>query len=271
VRGPVVMNAYHARDEETARRRRGGWHHTNDLGRREDDGSITFVGPKTKLVKSGAENVYPAEVEACLMRHPAVREAAVIGVPDAEWGQNVKAVVALHPGNEVTADDLIEHCKAQIASYKKPKEVDFVDGLPRTEAGLVDRDAVDAAHGGGGYRGGTMSATTLDRLEKVAGVNAPDPTTWEEFWPYYVSQHLHPVTRLFHVWGPITAAVVGIYLIVQGRWWAVPAGFAIGYGFAWFSHFVIEKNKPASFGHPLWSFPRRHAPDRQLLHRPAGA
>lgn len=95
---------------------------------------------------------------------------------------------------------------------------------------------------------------TLERLESVAGVNAPDPTSWGEFWPYYVSQHLHPVTRLFHVWGPITAAVVGIALIAQGHWWAVPAGFAIGYGLAWFSHFVIEKNKPASFGHPLWSF-----------------
>ncbi len=83
VRGPTVMAGYHRRDDENARRHRGGWHHTTDLGRRESDGSITFIGPMTRIVKSAAENIYPAEVEGCLKRHAAVKDAAVIGVPDA--------------------------------------------------------------------------------------------------------------------------------------------------------------------------------------------
>lgn len=154
VRGPVVMNGYLDDPEETARRQRDGWHHTDDLGRREEDGAITFVGPRTALIKTGAENVYPAEVEGCLAEHPAVREVAVIGVPDPTWGQNIRAVVVLQRGHEVTTEDLIEHCRARIASYKKPKDVVFVDRLPRTSAGAVDRAALDAAHGGGGYPGG---------------------------------------------------------------------------------------------------------------------
>jgi long-chain acyl-CoA synthetase len=152
-RGPIVMLGYHDRPELNAERQRGGWHHTNDLGRREADGSISFVGPKTTMIKSAAENIYPAEVEACLSTHPAVREVCIIGVPDAQWVQSVKAVVVLRDGQEATADDLIEHCRARIASYKKPKVVDFTDALPRTSAGTIDRDAVDAAHGGGGYPG----------------------------------------------------------------------------------------------------------------------
>jgi long-chain acyl-CoA synthetase len=151
-RGPTVMNGYFGRDELNAERLRNGWHHTNDLGRRETDGSISFVGPKGRLIKSAAENIYPAEVEGCLQRHPAVQEAAVIGVPDPRWDQSVKAIVVLKEGEEATADDLIEHCRANIASYKKPRTVEFVDKLPR-DGWLVDYDALDAQFGGGGYPG----------------------------------------------------------------------------------------------------------------------
>ena len=80
------MNGYWNRPDENARRTRGGWHHTNDLGRREPDGSISFIGPATRMIKSAAENIYPAEVERCIAAHPAVAECAVIGVPDAEVG-----------------------------------------------------------------------------------------------------------------------------------------------------------------------------------------
>ena len=155
VRGPTTMVGYHARPEESARRSRGGWHHTGDLGRRETDGSVSFIGPATRMIKSAAENIYPAEVEAALARHPAVREAAVLGVPDPTWTQSVKAVVVLHEGVTVTDAELVEHCRAQIASYKKPRSVEFVTVLPRTALGIVDRDALDAAYGGGGYPGGT--------------------------------------------------------------------------------------------------------------------
>lgn len=155
VRGPTVMVGYHARPELTAHRQRGGWHHTNDLGRREVDGSITFVGPRTTMIKSAAENVYPADVEGCLAAHPAVREAAVIGVPDPVWTQSVTAVVALRAGAVASADEIIEHCRARIASYKKPRVVEFVDALPRLPSGAVDRAALDERFGGGGYPGGT--------------------------------------------------------------------------------------------------------------------
>jgi long-chain acyl-CoA synthetase len=153
VRGATVMNGYWNRPELNAERARGGWHHTNDLGRREADGTISFVGPKTRMIKSAAENVYPAEVEQCLREHPAIADAAVIGVPDPTWVQNVKAVVVLHPGARVTEAELVEHCRARIASYKKPRTVEVVEALPR-QGFAVDYDALDARFGGGGYPGG---------------------------------------------------------------------------------------------------------------------
>jgi len=152
VRGPTVMNGYFNRPELNAVRQAGGWHHTNDLGRVESDGSLTFVGPKTRLIKSAAENIYPTEVEGCLRSHPAVADAAIIGVPDPKWGQNVTAVVVLAEGATATADDIIGHCRERIASYKKPKAVEFVDALPR-QGFAVDYDALDARFGGGGYPG----------------------------------------------------------------------------------------------------------------------
>jgi long-chain acyl-CoA synthetase len=151
-RGPTVMTGYWNRPDETAQRMRNGWHHTNDLGRREADGSISFVGPKTRLIKSAAENIYPAEVEGCLQRHPAVQEAAVIGVPDAKWDQSVKAIVVLKEGEWVSDEDLIEFCRSEIASYKKPRSVEFVDELPR-DGWIVDYDVLDESFGGGGYPG----------------------------------------------------------------------------------------------------------------------
>jgi long-chain acyl-CoA synthetase len=151
-RGPTVMNGYFNRDEENAVRLRDGWHHTNDLGRRETDGSISFVGPKGRLIKSAAENIYPAEVEACLNSHPAVNEAAIIGIPDKKWDQSVKAVVVVSEGESVTADEIIEHCRANIASYKKPRTVEFVEKLPR-DGWLIDYDALDEQFGGGNYPG----------------------------------------------------------------------------------------------------------------------
>jgi long-chain acyl-CoA synthetase len=154
-RGPTVMNGYWNRPEENAVRARGGWHHTNDLGRREPDGTITFVGPKGRMIKSAAENIYPVEVERCLASHPAVAEAAIIGVPDERWVQSVKAIVVLQEGTNATADDLIEHCRARIASYKKPRSVEFVDALPR-EGFFVDYDALDEQYGGGNYPGGRV-------------------------------------------------------------------------------------------------------------------
>jgi long-chain acyl-CoA synthetase len=152
-RGPTVMNGYWNRPEENARRRRGGWHHTNDLGRREADGTITFIGPATRMIKSAAENIYPAEVEGCISRHPAVAECAIIGVPDAQWTQSVKAIVVLRESASATTDEIVEHCRTHIASYKKPRTVEFVEKLPR-DGFVVDYASLDEQFGGGGYPGG---------------------------------------------------------------------------------------------------------------------
>lgn len=152
VRGPTVMNGYFRRPELNAERQAGGWHHTNDLGRIEEDGSLSFIGPKTRLIKSAAENIYPTEVEGALRSHPTVADAAVIGIPDPTWGQNVKAVVVLREGESTGAEDLIEHCRKSLASYKKPKSVEFVDALPR-QGFAVDYEALDERFGGGGYPG----------------------------------------------------------------------------------------------------------------------
>ena len=94
----------------------------------------------------------------------------------------------------------------------------------------------------------------MDVTNGVPGVNAPDPETYEEFWPYYVSQHLHPATRAIHVGATSAAVVVGGAGIVSLNPLLAAAAPVIGYGPAWASHFIIEKNKPASFGHPMWSF-----------------
>ena len=151
------MNGYWNRPEENAQRARGGWHHTNDLGRREADGSITFIGPKGRMIKSAAENIYPAEVERVHRRAiPASPSAPIIGVPDEKWVQSVKAIVVVRDGAQRDrAETIIEHCRANIASYKKPRTVEFVDALPRNGF-AVDYDALDARFGGGNYPGGRV-------------------------------------------------------------------------------------------------------------------
>jgi long-chain acyl-CoA synthetase len=152
--GNTVHLGYWNRPDINAERFRFSWWHTTDLGRREPDGTITFLGTMTRMLKSGAENIFPAEVENCLQSHPAVKEAAVIGVPSERFLQDVKAVVVLNGTAPATGEELIEHCKRNIASYKKPKTVEFLDALPRTAAGSKDYAALDAKFGGGGYPGG---------------------------------------------------------------------------------------------------------------------
>ncbi|WP_175907658.1 MULTISPECIES: AMP-binding protein [Burkholderia] len=159
LRGPLVMNGYWRRPEINAHRERDGWYHTNDLGCREADGTLTFVGPKVHMIKSGVENIYPAEVEGCLRQHPAVADCGVIGVPHERWIQTVKAIVALKPGATATEAELIEYCKARIASYKKPSSVAFVERIPRGPTGDVDHSSLDRDFGGGNYPGAGTRTT----------------------------------------------------------------------------------------------------------------
>ena len=167
VRGPTVSPGYWNRLELTVQRQGQGWHRTTDLGRREADGSISFIGPKGQLIKSAAENIYPAEVEACIRRHPAVKDVGVIGVPDPVWVQNVKAVVVLKPDQTATPADIIEHCRVQIASYKKPRVVELVAEIPR--AGFaIDYAKLNALYGGGGYPGSWELEARAAALSVVA-------------------------------------------------------------------------------------------------------
>jgi acyl-CoA synthetase (AMP-forming)/AMP-acid ligase II len=135
VRGPMVMGGYWRQPEATAQALRGGWLHTGDGGRMDDEGWLFIADRLKDMVISGGENVYPAEVEAALRAHPAVADAAVIGVPDARWGEAVHAVVAARV--PVDAAELIAHCRTRLAGYKCPRSVAFVEALPLSAAGKV--------------------------------------------------------------------------------------------------------------------------------------
>ncbi|MFC4013566.1 AMP-binding protein [Nonomuraea purpurea] len=151
-RGKTLFSGYFARPDLNTAKSTHGWHHTGDLGRREPDGTITFIGPKLRMIKSGAENIYPAEVERALKSHPAVADAAVIGTPDPTWHQTVKAIVALEPDATTTETDLIDHVTTLLASYKKPRKIAFVDAIPK-RGFTPDYDTLDTTHGGGNYPG----------------------------------------------------------------------------------------------------------------------
>ena len=116
-----------------------GWLHTRDMATVDEDGYIYIVDRKSDMIISGGFNIYPFEDEEALYRHPAVFEAAVISVPDDQWGESVKAVVVLKEGAAATEEELIEHCKSCLASYKKPKSIDFVAEVPKNAHGKVLR------------------------------------------------------------------------------------------------------------------------------------
>lgn len=137
LRGEHVMTGYWEAPEATAEVLREGWFHTGDLARVDADGYVYLVDRSKDLIISGGYNVYPREVEEALYAHPAVRECAVIGVPDERWGEAVTAYVSLRPGAAATAEELIAHCGRLLAGYKKPKSVDFLHDLPKSATGKI--------------------------------------------------------------------------------------------------------------------------------------
>lgn len=147
VRGPHVCAGYWNRPEETAKAIVNGWLHTGDLARRDAEGYYTIVGRSKDMIISGGENIYPAEVENVLAAHPAVAEAALIGVPDEKWGEVGRAIVVLQPGQSLTAEALIEFCRERLARYKVPKSAVFVEVLPKTGAGKVDKKILAEKYG----------------------------------------------------------------------------------------------------------------------------
>jgi len=153
VRGPLVMQGYWNKPEETARALRHGWLYTGDMARRDADGFIYIVDRSKDMIISGGFNVFPREVEDVLTRHPAVAAAAVIGVPDAKWGEAVKAVVVLKPGSSAHPEELIALVREHKGPVQAPKSVDFVDALPVTGLGKLDKKALRAKYWAGQARG----------------------------------------------------------------------------------------------------------------------
>ncbi|HVW33162.1 MAG TPA: AMP-binding protein [Acidimicrobiia bacterium] len=146
VRGPLVMKEYLNQPELTAEALRGGWLHTGDVARADDEGYLTIVDRRKDIVISGGFNVYPREVEDVVSSHPGVAAVAVIGVPDQEWGEAVKAVVVRRPGGAVTGDELIALVRERKGKVNAPKSVDFVDEIPLSPLGKPDKKALRAAY-----------------------------------------------------------------------------------------------------------------------------
>jgi fatty-acyl-CoA synthase len=147
IRGPHVCDGYWNNPEATAEAIRAGWLHTGDLARRDAEGYYTIVGRLKDMIISGGENVYPAEVESVLHAHPAVGEAALIGVPHEKWGEVGRAVVVVAPEAELAEDELLEFCRQRLAGYKVPKSVVVVQEMPKTGAGKVDKKVLVETHG----------------------------------------------------------------------------------------------------------------------------
>ena len=137
IKGDQVLMGYWRNPEATAAAFTDGWFHSGDVGRWDEDGYLYIVDRKKDMILTGGENVYPREVEEVLYEHPAVVEAAVVGAPDPKWGEKVVAVICVREGHDVTAADVIEHCRGRIAGYKKPRHVVFIDLLPRNASGKV--------------------------------------------------------------------------------------------------------------------------------------
>jgi fatty-acyl-CoA synthase len=147
IRGPHVFAGYWRQPEATAQVLRDGWLHTGDLARRDAEGFYSIVGRLKEMFISGGENVYPAEVEGALHAHPAVAEAAVVAVPDATWGEVGRAVVVLERGCAPAHGELLDFLGERLARYKVPRSITFVDALPKTAIGKVDRSMlVQYAH-----------------------------------------------------------------------------------------------------------------------------
>jgi len=141
-RGPNIMVGYWREPEHTAQALRDGWLYTGDLAKMDEDGYIYIVDRKKDVIISGGENISSREVEEAVYIHPAVLECAVIGIPDPKWGEAVAALVVLKPGQTATEEEIIQVCQENLAGYKKPRTITFVESLPRTPMGKVMKEAL---------------------------------------------------------------------------------------------------------------------------------
>jgi long-chain acyl-CoA synthetase len=146
MRGPNIMRGYWRQPEATADALRDGWMHSGDVATVDDEGYIFIVDRKKDMIITGGENVYSTEVENALYRHPAVLEAAVIGIPDPHWGERVHAVVVLKEGETIDQQALADFCRQHIAGYKIPRSVELVDALPKTGSGKIQKSVIRDRH-----------------------------------------------------------------------------------------------------------------------------
>jgi acyl-CoA synthetase (AMP-forming)/AMP-acid ligase II len=136
-RGDTIMRGYWNAPEATAEALRDGWLHTGDIVRADEEGFIYHVDRKKDIIISGGVNISAREIEEVIYRHPGVRECAVIAVPDPHWGESVKAVVSIRDGHKVTAEEIVEICRANLAGFKRPRSVDFVEEFPKSGMGKI--------------------------------------------------------------------------------------------------------------------------------------
>ncbi|MEL6178767.1 MAG: AMP-binding protein, partial [Myxococcota bacterium] len=137
IKGPNVMKGYYNKPAANTEAFKGGWFHTGDIATRDDEGYYFIVDRKKDMIIRGGYNVYPREIEEVLYAYPGVTEAAVIGIPHDSHGEEVKAIVALKSGAEATAEQVIAYCKEQLAAYKYPRIVEFMDELPKGPTGKI--------------------------------------------------------------------------------------------------------------------------------------
>ncbi len=147
IRGPHVFGGYWNQPQATAETLVDGWLRTGDLARRDEDGCYYIAGRLKEMIKSGGESIYPAEVEDVMHSHPAIAEAALIPVPHPRWDEVGRAIVALRAGASLDEDDLIAWLREQMAHFKVPKSVVFVDALPKTGANKVNKPVLIEQHG----------------------------------------------------------------------------------------------------------------------------
>ncbi|HEV2860860.1 MAG TPA: long-chain fatty acid--CoA ligase [Pyrinomonadaceae bacterium] len=162
LRGENIFKGYFRNDEATRRAFRGGWFHTGDVGYRDGDGFFYIIDRKSDMIIRGGENIYPREIDELLYSHPAVAEAAVIGVPDELYGEEVAAFVTLKQGGAATEAELLAYCRGHLAEFKCPKRVLFTDALPKGPTGKVLKRELSRQFkesSGQGVRGGTGGET----------------------------------------------------------------------------------------------------------------
>ena len=147
LRGPSLFGGYWQMPDETARAFEGGWLHTGDLVRYDEEGYFYIVGRKKFVIRSGSESIYPWEVEAVLKEHPKVEDVLVIGVPDEKWGEVPKALVVVREGEELTGEELVAFCEGKLARYKIPRYIQFVEEIPRSPVGKIIWREVRARYG----------------------------------------------------------------------------------------------------------------------------